>query len=203
LFRYQVPFPERLFEASLPSWDDEADNVSILAGGVVIDSLTYSAEWHLPVIADQNGVSLERVSVASPSTLSSTWHSASSTSGYGTPTGENSQKINSNGEGEAPFSITNRQFSPNEDGYKDFLALNFLLDSGEEIGSVWIYDLEGREITQLLSNESLGTSAIVQWDGRSADQLLADMGIYIIFVQLWDAGGNVREYQETCALVKR
>jgi len=203
LFRYQVPFPERLFEASLPAWDDEADNVSILAGGVVIDSLTYSSDWHLPVIADQNGVSLERVSVASPSTLSSTWHSASSTSGYGTPTGENSQKINTNGEGEAPFSVTNRQFSPNEDGYKDFLALNFLLDSGEEIGSVWIYDLEGREITQLLSNESLGTSAIVQWDGRSADQLLADMGIYIIFIQLWDAGGNVREYQETCALVKR
>ena len=75
--------------------------------------------------------------------------------------------------------------------------------TGEEIASVWVYDLEGREINQLISNESLGTSGLVQWDGRNNDQQLAEMGIYVIFVQLWDAQGNVREYQETCALVKR
>ena len=203
LSRYQVPQPSRLFDAALPSWDDMSDNVSVLSGGVVIDSLTYSSAWHLPVIADQNGVSLERVSAISPSTIPSNWHSASSVSGYGTPTGVNSQNINLSGEAKPPFSVINTQFSPNEDGYKDYLALNFLLESGEEIGSVWIYDLEGREIIRLISNESLGTSAIVQWDGRNEDQVLADMGIYVIFVQLWDAAGNVREYQETCALVKR
>ena len=169
----------------------------------MIDSFTYSASWHLPVIADQNGVSLERVSTSSPTTSQSTWHSASSVSGYGTPTGPNSQMVTTSGEPEAPFTVTNRQFSPNEDGYKDFLALNFLLISGEEIGSVWIYDLEGREITRLIDNESLGTSTIVQWDGRTSESLLAEMGIYVIFVQLWDAMGNVRQYQETCALVKR
>lgn len=203
LSRYQVLAPSRLFDAALPSWDDMSDNVSILSGGVVLDSLTYSSAWHLPVIADQNGVSLERVSAHSPATISSNWHSASSVSGYGTPTGVNSQNINLGGEAKPPFTVVNTQFSPNEDGYKDYLALNFLLESGEEIGSVWIYDLEGREIIRLISNESLGTSAIVQWDGRNEDQVLADMGIYVIFVQLWDAAGNVREYQETCALVKR
>ena len=203
LSRYQVPQPSRLFDAALPSWDDMSDNVSILSGGIVIDSLTYSSDWHLPVIADQNGVSLERVSAISPSTIPSNWHSASSVSGYGTPTGVNSQNINLTGETKPPFTVVNPQFSPNEDGYKDYLALNFLLESGEEIGSVWIYDLEGREIISLISNESLGTSAIVQWDGRNEEQVLADMGIYVIFVQLWDAAGNVREYQETCALVKR
>jgi hypothetical protein len=203
LFRYEVPQPDKLFESSLPSWDDETDNVSVLAAGEIIDSLTYFSSWHLPILADQNGVSLERVSSLSSSTSSSNWHSASSVSGYATPTGLNSQNINSMIEGESPYTVTNTQFSPNEDGYKDFLALNFLLDSGEEVGSVWIYDLEGREIIRLVSNESLGTSSIVQWDGRNADHVLADMGIYIIFIQLWDAMGNVREYQETCALVKR
>ena len=203
LSRYQVPQPSRLFDATLPSWDDQSDNASILAGGVVIDSFTYSSSWHLPVIADQNGVSLERISSYAPSTSSSSWHSASSVSGYGTPTGPNSQMIVSSGETETPFTVSNRQFSPNEDGYKDFLALNFLLESGDQIGSVWIYDLEGRQITRLIDNESLGTSTIVQWDGRTEDSLLAEMGIYIIYVQLWDAAGNVREYQETCALVKR
>ena len=155
------------------------------------------------MIADQNGVSLERISAGAPSISPSTWHSASSISGYGTPTGTNSQNVNLETASENPFTITNPTFSPNADGYKDFLALNFLSDTGEEIASVWVYDLEGREINQLISNESLGTSGLVQWDGRNNDQQLAEMGIYVIFVQLWDAQGNVREYQETCALVKR
>jgi hypothetical protein len=203
LSRYTAPHPSRLFPASLPSWDDQSDNVAILSGGVVLDSFTYSSAWHHPVIADQNGVSLERVSVSSPSTFASTWHSASAVSGYATPTGENSQKTTPGGQVETPFSITNKQFSPNEDGFKDFLALNFQLETGDYIGSVWVYDLEGREINRLLSNESLGTSTLIQWDGRTSEGLLADMGIYILFVQLWDVAGDVSEYQETCALVKR
>ena len=52
-------------------------------------------------------------------------------------------------------------------------------------------------------NESLGTSALVQWDGRNTENKIADMGMYIIFVQLWDPAGNVKEYQESCALIKR
>lgn len=201
--RYTVPHPEQLFAATLPSWDEDMDNVTLLTGSTVLDSLTYSSDWHLPVIADQNGVSLERISVQSPSAYAYTWHSAASASGYGTPTGPNSQAIPQQEPQETPYSITNRQFSPNEDGYKDFLALNFLLDTGDDIGTVSIYDLEGRQIIELVSNESLGTSAIVQWDGRNGDHVVADMGIYIIFIQLWDAEGQVREYQETCALVKR
>lgn len=203
LSRYQVPQPSRLYESTLPSWGTQTDHVAILYNGNILDSLTYFSSWHLPVIADQNGVSLERISASASSTSPSTWHSASSISGYGTPTGTNSQNVNLEPVSETPFTVTNPRFSPNADGYKDFLALNFLSDTGEEVASVWIYDLEGREINQLISNESLGTSGLVQWDGRNSDQVLAEMGIYVIFVQLWDAMGNVREYQETCALVKR
>ena len=202
LVRYQVPQPARLFQTDLPSWDEETDNVSILSAGEVIDSFTYSSAWHLPIIADQNGVSLERISKLSATAKASNWHSAASTAGYATPTGENSQKLIQT-EVEMPFSVINKQFSPDDDGYKDFLALNFLLSSGDDVGSVWIYDLEGRKIKNLISNESLGTSTMVQWDGRNADEVLANMGIYIIFVELWDAYGNVKEYQETCALVLR
>jgi len=203
LSRYQVPQPSRLFESTLPSWDEDTDNVAILYGGEVLDSVTYFSSWHLPVIADQNGVSLERISATALTSSPSTWHSASSVSGNGTPTGTNSQNVNLEPASETPFTINNGRFSPNGDGYRDFLALNFLSATGEDIASVWIYDLEGREINQLIANESLGTSGLVQWDGRNNDQQLAEMGIYVIFVQLWDAMGNVKEYQETCALVKR
>ncbi len=202
LSRYTVPQPQKLFDASLPSWDEDTDHVAILAGGVVIDSFTYSADWHHPVISDQNGVSLERISTNAPTSSSSTWHSASSLAGYATPTGPNSQSTPS-ASFEGPFSLVNKNFSPNDDGFKDFLGIQFELEGGNDVGSVWVYDLEGREIYQILSNENLGTSAFIQWDGRNAEGLLSDMGIYIIFIQLWDINGNVREFQETCALVKR
>ncbi len=202
LSRYTVPNPVRLYSSLVPSWDDKTDNAAIIAGGVVIDSFTYFSTWHHPVISDQNGVSLERISTLSPTTISSNWHSASSVSGYATPTGVNSQALETNGT-EMPFSVTNKQFSPNDDGYKDYLILDFQLSSGDYVGSVWIYDLEGRVVQQVLSNETLGTLAIVQWDGRNSDGLLADMGIYIIFVRLWDPAGNIKEYKQSCALVKR
>ncbi|MEP6793907.1 MAG: lamin tail domain-containing protein [Saprospiraceae bacterium] len=202
LSRYVVPNPTKLYASILPTWDDKEDQVSIIAGGEFIDSFTYSSSWHHPVISDQNGVSLERISTSAPTSSSSSWHSASSVSGYATPTGPNSQAI-LNGVGEAPFSLTNKQFSPNDDGYKDFLLLDFTETSGDDIASVWIYDLEGRIVKQLLSNESIGTSALIQWDGSNTEGRLADMGIYIVFVQLWDTAGNVKEYQQSCALVKR
>ena len=201
--RYTVPYPDKVFTAPLPSWSDKTDNVSLISGGQIIDSFTYQYTWHLPVISDQNGVSLERVSTNSPSSLSSTWHSASSASGNATPTGVNSQQVSGVISEKTPYSITNSIFSPDEDGFNDFLALNFLLETGDFIGSVWVYDLEGREIIQLLSNESLGSSTLVQWDGRNADQNLAEMGIYILYIQLWDEFGNLKNYKETCALVKR
>ena len=78
-----------------------------------------------------------------------------------------------------------------------------VLPDGDQIGSIRVHDLEGRAIKTLITNESLGTSAFVQWDGRNAEEVVAEMGIYVIFVELWDAQGNVKEYQETCALVKR
>ncbi|HZV69063.1 MAG TPA: Ig-like domain-containing protein [Saprospiraceae bacterium] len=202
LSRYVVPNPTKLFQSTLPSWDDKVDQVSIIAAGIYIDSFTYSSSWHHPVISDQNGVSLERISITAPTSSASSWHSASSLSGYATPTGPNSQTI-LNAVAEAPFSISNKQFSPNDDGYKDFLLVDFTLGSGDDIVSLWVYDLEGRIISQLLSNESVGTNALVQWDGRNADGNVADMGMYIIFVQLWDPEGNVKEYQQSCALVKR
>ncbi len=202
LSRYTVPHPEKLYEASLPSWDEDNDHVAIISGGSVVDSFTYSADWHHPVISDENGVSLERISTNAPTSSSSTWHSASSLAGYATPTGPNSQSTPS-ATIEGPFSLVNKNFSPNDDGFKDFLGIQFELEGGNDVGSVWVYDLEGREIYQVLSNENLGTSAFIQWDGRNAEGSLSDMGIYIIFIQLWDIAGNVREYKETCALVKR
>lgn len=75
--------------------------------------------------------------------------------------------------------------------------------SPDDITSVWVYDREGREVIQLLSNEIVGSQALVTWDGRTSDQALATMGIYILLVRVWNAAGDVEEYQESFALIER
>jgi hypothetical protein len=203
LSRYPVPNPNHLYTAALPAWDDESDNASLLANGLVIDSFTYSADWHHPALADQNGVSLERVSIEAPTTLAANWHSASSISNHGTPTGPNSQALSDTSGITAPFTVINRIFSPDEDGFKDYLAIQFASAGGDDLASAWIYDMEGREIYQLANNELVGTSSLLQWDGRTAEGEVAEMGMYIVLIQIWEPDGDVKKYQSSCALVKR
>jgi hypothetical protein len=203
LSRFTVPYPENVYEATLPSWDDETDNASLLVNGVVVDSFTYQADWHHPLIADQNGVSLERVSVTAPASLTSNWHSASSLQRYGTPTGINSQVLADTIAQEAPYTLLNRIFSPNEDGFRDYLVLQFDGTTNDAVTSVTIHDMEGRAIYSLASNALAGTSSLLQWDGRNNEGRLADMGMYIVYVQLWRPDGEVNHYQSSCALVKQ
>jgi hypothetical protein len=203
LSRYTVPNPNHLYTATLPTWDDESDNASLLANGMVIDSFTFSADWHHPALADQNGVSLERVSIEAPTILAANWHSASSISDYGTPTGPNSQALGDTSAINQPYTVINRIFSPDEDGFKDYLAIQFESGNGDDLASAWIYDMEGRVIYQLANNELVGTSSLLQWDGRTTDGDLAEMGMYIVLVQLWRPDGDVKKYQSSCALVKR
>ncbi len=89
--RYFVPHPDALFQATLPSWDETSDNVTLAAQGMILDSLTYSRAWHHPSLRDPEGVSLERIAPYELSGMSSTWHSAAGTTGHATPTGPNSQ----------------------------------------------------------------------------------------------------------------
>ena len=158
---------------------------------------------HHPALQDPEGVSLERISLTQPASDPANWHSAASTVNYGTPTGINSQVIIPVPTGIKPFTLVNSRFSPDNDGFKDFLGISIEPDDQNSVASLWIYDLEGREIFQVLSNETLGNSAFVQWDGRNADGKLADMGIYLLLLRVWNASGSVTEFRETCALIKR
>jgi hypothetical protein len=201
--RYVVPHPSSLFLATLPSWDESADNVTLAAGGAILDSLTYSRTWHHPSLRDPEGVSLERIAPNEPSDASSTWHSAAATAGHATPTGSNSQADPVIPDTTRPYSIDPAVFSPDGDGEADYLTIRLRPDRAGDVASVLIHDLEGRESGVLLDNRLAGRELTVRWDGRRADGTMAERGIYVIFIRLWRPDGLVTTYLETCALVQR
>lgn len=203
LRRYAVMDRGMLFEAGLPAWSAETDNVSILANGLVLDSFTYFRAWHHPLYRETRGVSLERIAVWAPAGEPGSWHSAAGVRETGTPTGENSQQLSGPADTLRLYTVTDRIFSPNNDGNHDFLAVRFAAGSTGWSAGVMIHDLEGRLVSAPLGNLPIGANSLVTWDGRRSDGTPAEMGIYVIFLRLWTPDGQVAEFTESCAIVER
>jgi len=77
--------------SNMPSFPDDGGDVIILnAQGDIIDEVNYSDKWQFPLVSNTEGVSLERIDYNNTS-VQSNFHSAATSSGYGTPGYKNSQ----------------------------------------------------------------------------------------------------------------
>jgi hypothetical protein len=188
---------------SFPSYPDDAGNVVLLNDSLeVIDEFSYLAKMHSPFLADENGVSLERVSLEKPTSDRSNWASAAASAGFATPGLPNSQtEIKTATKNEIlPEPLV---FSPNGDGYNDLLIIRFILDKPGYIANVRIFDVVGRQVKFLARNESLGQEGSWSWNGDSDSGQKLKLGVYIILVELFDRDGNTKTFKRTCTLSDR
>jgi len=188
---------------SFPSYPDEAGTVVLLNDSLeVIDEFSYSAKMHSPFLADENGVSLERISLEKPTSDRNNWASAAASVGFATPGLPNSQTGIKTG-------ITDeiipepQVFSPNGDGYNDQLTIRFILDKPGYIANVRIFDVVGRQVKFLVKNESLAQEGSWVWNGDSDSGNRLNLGVYIILVELFDNEGNAKTFKKTCTLTDR
>lgn len=202
--RYPVTHPSLLIEQALPSLADDEGNVSLLRKGifdpVVLDVLDYREDWHHPLLEDVNGVSLERLDSGVPTQDRNNWHSASATAGYATPTARNSQSIAGQASFDDLFFIEKPTFSPDDDGYDDFLLIRYQTDQPGYAVTGRIFDTEGRIIKQLARNELLGTEGFLRWDGDTDAGEKARIGIYIIHLEAFLPNGKKQNFKKTCVV---
>jgi hypothetical protein len=186
----------------LPNFVNEGGTVLITRkNGTILERMDYSPSLHFSMLSDTKGVALERTRFDAPSGNPITWHSAASTSGYGTPGSPNSQQINDeNGKPEKIFSVSPEIFTPDLDGNDDQLIISYHFDSPGQKGTFIVYDAEGFQVKELINNQSLGTSGIITWDGTNDDHATAPPGIYIIHARVFGPAGDVRNSKETCVL---
>ncbi len=199
MHRYDVPNPKRLLEADLPRWGNDEGNVSILSRGIVIDSFSYRAEWHHPLLEDVNGVSLERVSKDAPSHRQDTWHSAASTVGFATPTGENSQSVPIL-QPPVPFQFASTTFSPDQDGYEDALLINFSPDMQDATASIFIHDHAGRFVRSIARNATIAANEVFVWDGTNENGEIQRVGTYLVRIEIFTPEGSVQRFTDVCVL---
>ncbi len=185
--------------ASLPSLNNDSDYVVLVnTTQAVIDKLHYYSEWHLPLLNDTKGISLERINYEKATQDGTNWHSASESSGYATPAYKNSQYTDEQTGTE--ITITPEVFSPDNDGNNDVLSISYVFDIPGMVGTVSIYDSRGRLAKTLVRNELLAASGTFFWDGFTDERTKARIGIYIIYFEAFDTNGAVKKYKKTCVV---
>ncbi len=191
----------------MPGFNDDLGNVSLLSEGlfapVLLDEVTYSEDWHHSLLDDEEGVSLEKINSSAVSQSSDSWHSAAETAGFATPTAINSQLSDNSAPSEEIVTLENETFSPDNDGYKDFLIININPGAPDYLANIKVLDVKGRVIKNLSRNVSLASSDLIKWEGDNIEGNKAKIGIYIIWVELFNPDGNVEYYKKRCVLAAK
>jgi hypothetical protein len=205
--RYQPQNPQWLLDNDLPAFDNEFGNVTLIYASnntpLIVDAFDYDKDFHHVLLEDENGVSLERINPSAASQESSNWHSAAETVGFATPTYQNSQFLSNTSIPDEMISIPEKSFSPDGDGFQDFLQINYQTDTPDFVANVKIFDTAGRIIKDLVKNELIGTEGFFKWDGSTNENRLARLGVYIIYIQIFSPTGDVKEFKKACALAEK
>ena len=202
---YQPPLEARFHQmSSFPSYDDAKGEVVLFTATDTLDRFRYLDDYHFPTLADDEGVSLERISLERPTDDPANWHSASSTVLYATPGYANSQAVELNPE-ETSVSIEPQTFSPNGDGQDDVLAIHYDFDFVGGNARIQIFDSNGRPIRILQQNTLLNPGpGTFFWDGRNEQNQKADIGMYVIlFEVLNQQNGEKQVFKKVAVLADR
>ncbi|MGH2642993.1 MAG: hypothetical protein ACRDE2_03515, partial [Chitinophagaceae bacterium] len=130
------------------------------------------------------------------------WHSASSVSGYATPTYQNSQSqvdeiIN------GAFNVNPKVFSPDNEGIDEVVNIDYHLPKPGYSGKILVFDSYGRAIRQILPNGLLGTNGRLSWDGKNDKMQVMSSGIYIIYIEIFNKQGQFKRLKLPVVLVKK
>ncbi|MFT7589728.1 MAG: hypothetical protein ACI959_001948, partial [Limisphaerales bacterium] len=131
------------------------------------------------------------------------WTSAAATVGYATPAENNSMYT----EGQIPaigkIELKPPVFSPDQDGFDDFLQIFYSMSGAGYVASALIFDTKGRQIRQLVNNETLGLKGSFRWDGLNENGTKADIGIYVVYVEVFNLNGEKMHFKEPVVLAGR
>lgn len=178
---------------SLPSMPNDEGRIKLISAmAETLDSLHYDEDFHAPLLADAEGVALEKVKPDAPSNRRTDWTSAAATAQYGTPGLPNSQLART---GQAPdhsFSLEQAVVSPDNDGIADLLGIRYSLPSSGFLLTVSIFNEQGFRVADPFSNYLLEQTGTLFWDVNAGHGVLSP-GNYIIRAEAFHpSGGQVR-----------
>ena len=113
--------------SSLPSMPDDKGHLILYSRELVkIDEVSYSEKMQSSLLSGYEGVALEKINPDNKSEETKNWHSASESSGWGTPGAPNSvcseMPVTSD-----MVNLSSSRITPDDDGFEDMLVIDFNL----------------------------------------------------------------------------
>lgn len=184
----------------MPAYNNGNDYIVLLNENMeIIDELIYSEKMHNKLLADVNGVSLERIFANEKTNMPQNWASASTQAGYATPGYKNSQ-AGDIGVHEPRVTFSPEAFSPNADGYNDRFEIRFKLDKPGYTCNINIFDTSGRLVSQPANNTVAGTAGVFVWNGKNETGYIQPVGVYAVVVEISDTAGRVFTFRNSVVL---
>jgi len=189
--------------SSLPSLPNSSGNIVFMnLSGEIIDEFWYSDKMHSPLIRNVRGVALERINHKAKTQDATNWHSAAETDNFATPGYSNSQHKELS-EIETKFKLSPEIFSPDNDGFDDFLYIEYKLNEPGYIMNVHIFDVHGRLVIILTNNHIAGTTGNLRWDGIDSQNRRVPIGPYLIVIEYFDTQGNTYLEKLVCTVARK
>ncbi|MBP6662344.1 MAG: lamin tail domain-containing protein, partial [Paludibacter sp.] len=164
----------------------------------IFDELQYNVKWHNALVKNPKGVSLERINSNLVTQDAASWHSAASTTNFGTPGYQNSQfrdlldAVNVD-----KFVWTEPEsFSPDNDGVGDVCIIKYKTDATGYVANVMILNAVGAKVAQLGANILLPTEGFLIWDGKTGSGKNANVGIYVLYFEMFNPNTGERKHQK-------
>ena len=185
---------------NLPTFSNDEGTIILLnSSHSIVEQFSYNEDMHAAILSDNEGVSLERIDFDAATQLKSNWASAAKSENFATPGYQNSQN-SLTAVSKAVVRMEDQSFTPNGDGIKDIVELEFSTPKGGSIGNVAVYDERGNWIITIAKNQLLGTTGTFFWDGKNASGALSPQGMYIIYLEFFDEQGNVERFKKVVIL---
>lgn len=189
--------------SSMPSYSDDKGNVLLLNNaGDMVDDLPYDEKWHFALLDNREGVALERINPNAATKNKDNWTSAAKDAGYGTPTAQNSQ-FRQDLQVQGEVSVTPEVFSPDNDGFDDFLTISYRFPQAGYVMNVTVFDANGRPVRALQRNALCGQTGSFRWDGLNDKFGQLPLGPYVIFTEIFNLEGKVKRFKNQVVLARR
>lgn len=201
--RYFSSDRDFIFRASsLPSMPDDKGHLLLLNRQLdIIDEVTYTENMHFELLQENEGVALEKIRHGALSTESENWHSASESSGFGTPGVENSSFLPGSDSGDI-VTLSSARISPDNDGWEDILVIDMTFTGNGNVVSATVFNESGRLVKKIAENLFAGNKVTMVWDATGNDGNIVSRGIYIVLIKLYDDKGKKRSWKKVCTVLR-
>lgn len=195
LSKWNIPM-WNISDCNLPSLNNDGGTIALINKSAEhIDTAVFSPSIYPKTGTGSKGVSAEKVNPDYESNNLSNWLPATANSNYGTPGKTNSQYTNNiSDNSNNGFALTSNHFSPDNDGFEDYVTISYSLDKGGYIANIKIFSSNGREVAYPFKRETLAEKGSVIWNGKDQNGDYLTPGIYIILIEA---------HHETGSLIKK